>query len=225
VQPNGTSIQELLEEVLATIHQRRISVTGAGRTDAGVHALAQIAHFTLDGPPPSLRSLNGLLPADIRVFDIAEVSDDFHARFSATGKIYHYHLWTDPVQSPFKRLYSLHHTYPLDREAVESAISHLLGTHDFTSFANESGAKRNPIRTIDRIDLVDQPGGLRLEFEGKSFLYKMVRNLVGTLLEVGAGKRSPNDIPTILAAGDRRAAGKAAAPHGLFLVEVHYDEL
>ena len=223
MQPNGTSIQELLQKVIGTIAQEQVIVTGAGRTDAGVHALAQVAHFSLDGPPPSLRALNGLLPPEIRVLTLEPVNDDFHARYSATGKIYHYHLWTDPVQSPFHRLYSLHHTYPFDRTAIEEAISHLLGTQDFTSFANESGVKRNPIRTIDRIDLVDQEGGLRFEFHGKSFLYKMVRNLVGTLLEVGAGKRTADSLKEILAAKDRRAAGKAAAPHGLFLVKVLYD--
>lgn len=229
MQPNGTSIQETLERVLATTCQAEISVAGAGRTDAGVHALGQVAHITIEGPPPSLRSLlrslNGLLPKDIRVLEIEEVDDRFHSRFSATRKIYHYHLWTDPIQSPFQQLYSLHHTYPLDRDLLQAAIDQLLGTHDFTSFANESGKERNPVRTIKRIEVVEQEGGLRIEFEGKSFLYKMIRNLVGTLLEVAAGRRPLDSIQEILAAKDRRAAGKAALPHGLFLVKVFYDQL
>lgn len=225
MQINGKSIQEVLEKVLATICQEQIAVAGAGRTDAGVHALGQVAHFTCEGPPPSLRSLNGLLPKDIRVLELTPVADDFHARHSATRKIYHYHLWTDPIQSPFERLYSLHHTYPLDRALLDQAINLLLGTHDFSSFANESAKQRNPIRTIDRIDVVEQTGGLRLEFESKSFLYKMIRNIVGTILEVAAGRRSVESINEILAAKDRRAAGKAAVPHGLFLVKVFYDRL
>lgn len=224
IQPNGRAIQEVLEEALKTFLRSPIRIIGAGRTDAGVHALSQFAHFDhghpLD-PYKFLRSINGLIPPTIRVLQIEKVADDFHARYSVEKKVYHYHLWLDPVQSPFQRLYTTHHPYPFDLEAVLAAITHFKGTHDFTSFANVP-LERDPVRSIDRLDIVDQEGGIRFEVEGKSFLYKMVRNIVGTLLEVAEGKREPASIPDILAAKDRREAGRAAPAQGLFLHSITY---
>ncbi len=224
IQPSGLSIQQVLQETLSRILQESISVTGSGRTDAGVHAIGQIAHFSadVDNQRRLLRSLNGLLPPDIRIHSIEEVSEDFHARYSARGKIYHYHLWLEETHHPLKRHHHLHHPYPLDIDRLKHGAAHLVGTHDFTSFANsptEGSVAKNPVRTIYRIDCIPQEGGMRLEFEGEGFLYKMVRNIVGTLLD----RDRVDQIPKILAARDRRNAGRAAPPHGLFLVEVHYD--
>jgi tRNA pseudouridine38-40 synthase len=228
IQPNAITIQQLIEEKLLILTKEAISVVGAGRTDAGVHALGQTAHFSTHFPIDSdglLKSLNGMLPQTIRVITLEEAPLDFHARYSAKNKVYHYHLSTEKFQSPFRRLYSLHVGQKIDLEGLKQGAKYLLGTHDFTSFSNQplSGAcGKNPIRTIDRLEVIEEHWGVRLEFEGKSFLYKMVRNCVGTLLEVAGGKRDPEQIKTILEAKDRKLGGKAAPPHGLFLVRIDY---
>jgi tRNA pseudouridine38-40 synthase len=224
VQANAPSIQPLIQQALQTILRHPIALSGSGRTDAGVHARGQTAHFDADHPPPRL-SLNALLPPDIRVLKIEPVSSDFHARYSALAKIYHYHLHLHPVACPFQRLYSHHVLGPCDLQLLKEAAPLFLGTHDFTSFANvkEEGAS-DAVRTLTRLDMIEQRHGIRLEFEGNGFLYKMVRNITGTLLEVAAGKIPPADIPLIFAARDRRRAGHAAPPHGLFLMHVLYKD-
>lgn len=229
IQPNGITIQELIEKSVETILRSHSSVIGSGRTDAGVHALAQTAHFKTPVEINTyrfLRSLNGLLPSDIRVLSIEEVSLDFHAQYSALSKIYHYHLYLDKIQDPFRRLYSYQIFDKIDLSLLREATNLFKGTHDFTSFANEhhtGTASHDPVRTLYRLDIFDEKGGLRLEFEGDGFLYKMVRNIVGVLVEVAAGKRALNEIPLIFEAKDRKKAGRAVPPHGLFLVEVKYD--
>jgi len=230
VQPNATSIQAKVEEALKIILRKELRVIGSGRTDAGVHALGQVAHFHCDDILDLhrlLRSLNGLLPNDIRVKDIVPASLDFHAQYSATGKVYHYHLWLEKVHSPFLRHYSYHPYEKINLELLREAAALFVGTHDFTSFANEAhagSACKDPVRTLSRLDILPEEGGVRLEFEADGFLYKMVRNIVGTLLEVASGKRSIEEIGSIFAAKDRKQAGKAAPPQGLFLVKVHYRE-
>lgn len=228
VQPNGLSIQQLIQEKLGIILKEPMGVTGSGRTDAGVHALGQVAHFHTSQELDLYKtegSLNGLLPKDIRILAIEATDPAFHARYSATGKEYHYHLWLDKVQSPFRRNYSLHVRQKIDLELLNEASRLFLGTHDFTAFTNESHrgcAAHDPVRTIKRIELVVQEGGVHLEFEGDGFLYKMVRNIVGTLLEVAKGKRSIDSIPLLFESRDRRAVGMTAPPQGLFLVKVFY---
>lgn len=228
VQPNALSIQELIEQKLKILTKERTPITGAGRTDAGVHAIGQVAHFKspIELETSSIKnSLNGMLPKSIRILEICEVSLDFHARYSAINKVYHYHLNLGPVQDPFERLYSWNVTNPLNLNQMEEAISYLLGTHDFSAFANEAtqgAAKKNPIRTLKKISITPERTGVRLEFEAESFLYKMVRNLTGTLVEVGKGKRKPKEILEILESKDRRRAGRAAPAKGLFLVKIDY---
>ena len=228
VQPNGLTIQEILQDKIAIVLRSEVKVIGSGRTDAGVHALGQVAHFHFPDPIDLYRlrgALNALLPTDIRVYEIVEVPLDFHAQYSATGKIYHFHLHLAPVSDPFNYLYRWHVREKIDLGLLEAAAKLFIGTHDFTSFANEAHAgcaAHDAVRTLHRLDIVAQPGGVRLEFEGDGFLYKMVRNITGTLLEVAAGKRPIDDIKTIFAAKDRRKAGQAAPPQGLFLVQVHY---
>lgn len=228
IQPNGLTIQEILQQKIAIILSHEVNVIGSGRTDSGVHALAQTANFLFHNPIDLFRfkgSLNALLPKDIRINDIVEVPTNFHAQYSALGKIYHYHLHLDRVENPFSRLYRWHLPTKIDTHLLKLATKPFIGTHDFTSFANEASAgcaAHDPIRNIKRIDVVDQPGGLRLEFEGDGFLYKMVRNITGTLIEVANGKRPLSDIEKILNAKDRRQAGQTAPPQGLFLVEVQY---
>ena len=228
VQPNATSIQSLVEAALSTLLKVKTSIVGAGRTDAGVHALGQIAHFSAQETlnlRRVLRSLNGLLPDQIRVLKVEAVDDDFHARFSAIGKVYHYNLHSHPIACPFTRLYSLQIFHTLDLSDLYTAAQLFVGTHDFTSFANESdrgSAAINAVRYLQRIDVVEKENGVQLIFEGNGFLYKMVRNIVGTLLEVCAGKKHIDQIPEILAAKDRKKAGKAAPALGLFLAKVIY---
>jgi len=228
IQPNGISIQAQIEEAIKIIVRKDVKVIGSGRTDAGVHALGQIAHFHCDRDLDLYRflgSVNGILPRDIRVKSIEEMPLNFHAQRSALGKVYHYHLYLENVQNPFNRLYSYHVHDKMDLELLRKAALLFIGSHDFTSFANEAhtgAAYSNPIRNLKRLDIVYEQGGLRLEFEGDGFLYKMVRNIVGTLLEVAKGKRPISDIEAIFQAKDRKKAGMAAPPHGLFLVEVYY---
>lgn len=227
-QPNGTAIQEVIEKHLATILKQKTPIIGSGRTDAGVHAFGQVANFHFSSPIDLYRlhgSLNGLLPQDIRIKSIEEVPLDFHAQYSPKGKTYHYHLHLDRVQNPFKRLYSLHVREQIDLTILKEAAKDFIGTHDFTSFANEAHlgtASRDPIRTLRRLDVVDQEGGVRLEFEADGFLYKMVRNIVGTLLDISSGKLQKQKLKSIFNSKDRRNAGKAAPPHGLFLMHVDY---
>ena len=229
VQPNAVSIQSLIELSLSTILRVPTSIFGSGRTDAGVHACGQIAHFLSDKPiaiEKTLASLNGMLPPAIRILSLEEAASDFHARYSASSKIYHYRLHLGPIPDPFKKRYAYHVPHPVDLTLLKKAAERFLGTHDFTSFANEAtrgSAAKDAVRTLHRLSVVEEPGGVRLEFEGNGFLYKMVRNIVGTLLDVCAGKIAEEEIPAIIAAKDRKKAGRAAPPHGLYLVEVKYE--
>jgi tRNA pseudouridine38-40 synthase len=229
VQHNAPSIQATLESVLHTVLQVPVALHGSGRTDAGVHALGQVAHFTVPSEikrDKTFASLNKLLPPDIRVLSLEEAPIEFHARYSATSKIYHYHLHLDPVMNPLKRWYAYHVPHPVSVPLLTQAARHFVGTHDFSAFANEAhrgSAARDATRTLFRLDVIEESSGVRLEFEGDGFLYKMVRNLAGTLLDVCAGRIAESDLPAILAAKDRKRAGKTAPPHGLFLISVAYQ--
>jgi tRNA pseudouridine38-40 synthase len=228
IQLNAVSIQSLIETAFATILRVQTPVFSSGRTDAGVHAKAQTAHFSLENPVDLFRlqlSLNGLLPPDIRILSIEEAAADFHARYSAISKEYHYHLHLERTTDPFKRLYAYHDYSPLDLDKMKQAAGYFVGTHDFTTFANDASkgsAAKNPIRTITRLDLCAEPGGIRLEFEGNGFLYKMVRNITGTLLDVARGKIPVESIPQLFEAKDRSLAPPAAPARGLFLIKVNY---
>lgn len=228
IQPNAITIQEVLQKTLGQILQQPVMVTGSGRTDAGVHALGQVAHFSIDKDidiVKLLNSTNSLLPKDIRVRLLENAPDGFHSRYSTRSKTYHYHITTG-VRDPFRRRYSAYFPYAFDVEAVRKAAACFVGTHDFTTFANESAegsASRDAVRELYRLDVIDEGHGYRFEFEGEGFLYKMVRNIMGTLLEVGSGKLSAKDIEPLFQARDRRKAGKTAAPEGLFLIRVDYE--
>lgn len=231
IQKHDTSIQQLVEQAVQMVsREEKVRVIGSGRTDAGVHALAQVAHFTCHARLDKarfVRSMNGLLPAAIRILDIQEVPLTFHAQRSATSKIYHYHLYLDPVLLPFDKKYVSHIRKPLDIALLKEATAYFIGTHDFSAFANaqhEGAAKKNPVRTIYSIQVIPTEHGVRLEFHGNGFLYKMVRNIVGILLDVATKKRPLHEIGTILASKDRKKAPKAAEAKGLFLASVYYPE-
>lgn len=232
VQPQGTTIQSALTEALEKICQEPVSVIGSGRTDSGVHAKGQVAHFRSHkefDPKKLLRALNGLLPHDIRILEAVSAPANFHALYTAKSKEYHYHLWTDPIADPFLYPFRWHVRRPLDLERLKEGAAKLVGTHDFSALANENdkgAAGRGAVRTLSMCQIVEQEGGLRIELASNGFLYKMVRNIVGTLVN-GAYVNSNrpwyiDNLDTILASKDRRKAGRAAPPQGLFLVSVRY---
>lgn len=229
IQPHSLSIQQIIQNAARLIIREQVNVIGSGRTDAGVHALQQVAHFRSHQQielTSFLRSMNGLLPKDIRLESATEAPASFHAQRSAIGKEYHYSIALGPIVSPFERLYTCHVPKKIDVELLIQAAALFIGTHDFTSFANsahQGAAAKNAIRTIRRLEVIKTANGLLLQIEGNGFLYKMVRNIVGTILEVASGKRPIDDIPKIFAAKDRRLAAKAAPACGLFLVKVFYE--
>ncbi|TAL10262.1 MAG: tRNA pseudouridine(38-40) synthase TruA [Nitrospirae bacterium] len=225
VQPNLPTVQGTLETVISRVAQHKAHVTSAGRTDAGVHALAQVAHFSTTAKLTAeewLRALNGLLPPDIAVQALEEVPDTFHARYSAKSKLYRYRIFARVQRSALSQSKILHYPYPLDLEAMEVACRALVGTHDFTSFQGAQTDNENPVCSVTRLT-VDRFGDeVIFEAEANRFLKQMVRNIVGTLLEVGRGKLQAGEIAGILAAKDRTKAGPTAPAHGLYLVKVDY---
>lgn len=227
-QENGVSIQQHLEEAFAPIagtDGRGPTVVGAGRTDAGVHALGQVASVTTDislDPAAVGRALNVRLPLDIRVLAVEDAPLGFHAQFHATGKSYRYRLATSAVVSPFDRWYVWHVPEPRDVQAMRDAAALLLGQHDFASFQARGASVIDTVRRLDRLEIGQTTGGLTVDVAGDGFLRHMVRAIVGTLVEVGSGLREPASMRSILAARDRRAAGPTAPAAGLMLMDVRY---
>jgi tRNA pseudouridine38-40 synthase len=225
-QATGESIQGLLEDALSTIDGRQVTVHGAGRTDAGVHALGQVASARLacgHDEATLLRALNAKLPASVRVFDVRVVPDDFHARFSATGKTYEYRIWNGPVVPPVLRLYTWHVPQPLDVPRLQHAAAALPGEHDFAAFQGSGGMTHSSVRRlVSATWLTAADGSLVFEIAGEGFLRHMVRSLAGTLVEIGLRRRDAGDIARLLATRDRSGAGRTAPAEGLFLVKVEY---
>ena len=221
------TVQQRLEEAFEVLVGEPVVVHGAGRTDAGVHALRQCAHVRLPRPRPAevlVRALNGNLPRDIAVRSVVEVPPSFHARFSASGKRYAYRMVISSVRPVFGDGYSHWVKRGLDIEAMRRAASHLVGEHDFASFASNPGhvRKRGTVRRIDHLRVVRRPHGVDVVVQGNGFLYNMVRAISGTLREVGQGKCPPSRVSEILTARDRRMAGVTMEPGGLYLVRVLY---
>jgi tRNA pseudouridine38-40 synthase len=230
-QAAGVSIQGLLEEALARFDHGEVMVSGAGRTDAGVHALGQVASLSLrraiDGPS-LVRSLNAGLPDSVRVLGADLVPDTFHARYSARRKTYRYRLWNADVLSPFERQYVWHVYGPLDRDAMAAAAVLIEGCHDFAAFRAAGGRTRSTDREVfsSRVVAAPCPPSSPLivyEISGSGFLRHMVRNVVGTLVEIGRGRRPIEWMSEVLAGRDRRQAGPTAPARGLVLVSVEYD--
>ena len=228
-QAAGTSIQGLIEDALRDLDGRDVAVAGAGRTDAGVHAIAQIASFTLvrdTSPDVIVRLLNAKLPPEIRVTSAAEVPASFHARFDATAKTYRYRLWNADVLNPFERAYAWHVLGPLDVAAMSRAARFVEGRHDFAAFQAVGGAARSTERAIASSTLsAGRDGLLTYDVTGHGFLRHMVRAIVGTLVEVGRGRQRPEWICDMIALRDRARAGRTAPAHGLFLVRVDYGDV
>lgn len=224
----GVSIQGLLEEALGRFEGSLVTVHGAGRTDAGVHALGQVASVSMAAEIDTstlTRALNAILPADVRVLDVEEMPPAFHARFSATGKIYEYRIVNAPIVSPFVQRYAWHVIPALDLDAMRAGAGILVGAHDFAAFQGAGSTVTSTERVVHAIDW-DEGGGydrpLVLRIHGDGFLRHMVRNIAGTLVEVGLGRWTAPRVEAIRASLDRTQAGPTAPAQGLFLVRVLY---
>lgn len=228
VQANGLTIQGVIENALKIYCKETIRLIGAGRTDAGVHAKGQVAHFRTEqclNIVTLKRALNGLLPLSIRVMSIEHTNNQFHAQKSAHSKEYHYSIAFGDAVLPFIQPYVWHERHPLDIPLLRSATHLFIGKHNFSAFANSQdcgAAGKNPFRTLFRLDCIDTEYGIRLEFEGDGFLYKMVRNITGMLVAVASGKRRAEDITLLLLGAPRCNAARAAPPTGLSLIKVKY---
>lgn len=225
-QSNAMTVQEKLERAVLRLTGEEVCVSGASRTDAGVHALGQSAHFDTQSRIPAEKfsfALNTMLPPDIRVVRSEEVSMAFHARFSGRGKRYRYLIHAAPHAGALNRLTHAHVIYPLDVEKMRAEAQSLVGTHDFAAFAASGSVVKDTVRTIWRADVERHGAEICLIVEGNGFLYNMVRIIAGTLIGVGSGKLAPGAIKRAIESGSRLDLGITAPAHGLTLMEVFYE--
>ena len=221
------TIQGKLEAILERMYGQYVEIHGSGRTDAGVHALGQVANYHAPetfSAEEIKTQLNEYLPKDIRVLQAETVDERFHARLTAKAKTYEYRIDHGEVADVFQRKYVMREENPLDLAAMQEAAGYLIGTHDFKTFCANKKMKKSTVRTIYSIAVKDKDGIVSIRYRGNGFLYNMVRILTGTLIEVGRGKRSPEEMQDIIQAMDRGAAGFTAPAQGLYLVEVEYDK-
>lgn len=220
------TVQGILENALTQIIGRKTEIDGSGRTDGGVHAKGQTASLHLPGKVDEekfCQSLNEILPEDIRIREMEPVKNGFHARLYTKGKRYEYFIDTREKPDVFERKYSCHYPHKLNVEAMEKAVGHLIGTHDFAGYTDKKDEKTT-VRTIYDIIIEQQEHKIRIEYYGTGFLYHMVRILTGTLLEIGAGEKEPGEAASILKQKKREYAGFLAPARGLFLRDVHYNK-
>ena len=220
------TIQGKLEAALSRLLSQEVEVAGCGRTDAGVHARGQVCSFRAETDRSCaeiLAALRQILPEDIGALSLETAPPRFHARLSCTGKTYVYRIWNSETPNVFERRYLWTFPEPLDEEAMRRAAALLCGRHDFAAFCSLKRSKKSSVRELRSLEILREGEELRLVFTGDGFLYHMVRILTGTLLEVGRGERAPEDMPAILASGDRTQAGPTAPAQGLALWSVSYD--
>ena len=226
IQPNVLTIQGTLQQKLEKVLGEEVVIIGASRTDAGVHARGQVISFTTENAIPAeglCRALNDLLPVAINCVVAGDAQQSFHPRFDAREKLYSYRILNRPARSPFLERYMWHLAEPqLDVQAMQQAAEALVGEHDFAAFCAAGSQVENTVREIRRIEIHRAEDVVEAFITGNSFLYMMVRIIMGTLVEVGCGKRSPDDVGEILASKDRNKAGSTAPPQGLCLVRVDY---
>jgi tRNA pseudouridine38-40 synthase len=227
-QPNGLSVQAALETAIEKFCGDRVTVHGAGRTDAGVHALAQIAHIDLarEHPVETVRSAlnHHLRPATISVLTAEAVPADFHARLSAIGRVYRYRILNRRPPPMLDRNRVWHVAPPLDLLAMQAGARHLVGRHDFSTFRDSLCQAKSPVKTLDALDVISAGEEIHIEARARSFLHHQVRNMAGTLKLVGLGQWLPDAVASALEARDRRAGGPTAPAEGLYLVEVRYGQ-
>ena len=227
IQPNGVTIEQKLNEALTDLLQEPIKVTGASRTDAGVHSLGNVCIFDTNTRMPAEKisyALNTRLPEDIVVQDSCQVPESFHPRFSKSRKTYEYRILNQKFRNPTRRLDTHFYYYDLDVEAMQRAAAYLVGEHDFKSFASTGGQAETSIRTIYSLYVEKRDSIITIRVKGNGFLYNMVRIIAGTLIKVGAGEILPEEIPAILEAKDRSAAGPTAPAKGLTMIGLEYEE-
>jgi tRNA pseudouridine38-40 synthase len=225
IQPQLRTVQGELQTALQKLFNHDVNVTGSGRTDAGVHAHGQVASVetirTMD-TDAVLRGANALLPDEVRVLSVEEVDPGFHARRSARSKTYEYHVWRNPIVSPFQCKYVYPFRYPLDEDAIDAGTRGFIGTHDFTSFCAAATEVEDRVRTIFEASWDRSDSTWVFSIRGNGFLQYMVRTIAGTLLEIGQGRLRPEQVAEIFEARDRRLAGPSLPPRGLHLIEVEY---
>lgn len=225
IQPNGETIEGILNRCLSETLGEKIEVIGASRTDSGVHAMGNIAVFDTDSPIPADKisyALNQRLPEDIKIQKSEEVASDFHPRHCESRKTYEYRIYCAPFPMPVKRLYA-HYTYiPMDMERMRRGASYLVGKHDFKSFCSAEAQVETTVRQVDSVEVVQEGQEIVIRVAGRGFLYNMVRIIAGTLMEVGRGHIVPEEVKTILEAKDRQAAGPTAPACGLTLVKYEF---
>lgn len=230
IQENALTIQQTLQEIFSKRLQEPVMITGASRTDAKVHALGQVIQFETDKIEDKnhfLYQINCMLPKDIRILTIEEIADNFHCRYDAKKKTYYYFLHRNPFSPPFGHDYKLFLPKNINLQEMKEGAKYFLGTHDFRALAHQSEhgcAKNKPVKTIYRFDFIENGDEIRLEIEGNGFLHKMIRNMVGLLLDVGTGKTPKEKIPMIIASKDRKQAGQTAPGHPLFLAKIAYND-
>lgn len=225
IQPNGNTIEAELNRHLSELLGEEIRVTGASRTDAGVHALGNVAVFDTSARMPAEKisyAMNTRLPEDIRIQESCEVAPDFHPRFCRTVKTYEYRILNRRFPDPTKRLYSYFYYYPLDVEKMKTAAAYLVGEHDFQSFCTMKPDLENTVRRIYSLDIEKEGDMILMRVTGNGFLYNMVRIIAGTLIRVGGGSIPPESVQAILEGKNRALAGETARPEGLTLVEIRY---
>jgi tRNA pseudouridine38-40 synthase len=227
-QPNGPSVQAALEDAVTLFSGETVRVHGAGRTDAGVHALAQVAHIDLtrEYPTDTIRSAlnHHLRPAPISVLAVEPAAPDFDARRSATGRVYRYRILNRRAPPMLDRMRVWHVAPPLDLAAMQAGAAQLIGRHDFSTFRDSLCQAKSPVKTLDALEVTRAGDEIHIEARARSFLHHQVRNMAGTLKLVGLGQWRPEDVAAALAARDRRAGGPTAPPEGLYLVEVTYRQ-
>lgn len=226
-QENAVSVESVLTDELTRVLKENIELIGASRTDAGVHALGNVAVFDTNTTIPADKicfAVNQSLPADIRVVKSYEVAEDFHPRYTECTKTYEYVIANEKIYNPLNRLYSYGVYYPLDVDKMQEAAKYLEGEHDFAGFCSAGSQVKTTVRTIYHAEVVKQGSLISLRVTGNGFLYNMVRIIAGTLVEVGKGYIVPKDMPAIIASKDRRQAGPTAPAQGLKLIEIIYDK-
>ncbi|MHA0858121.1 tRNA pseudouridine(38-40) synthase TruA [Paenibacillus sp. CMAA1364] len=222
---SDNTIQGKIEKAISVMVEQPIEIIGSSRTDAGVHALAQVANFKIHEDLPESKIINFLnhyLPPDISIIEVARVDDRFHARYLAKDKIYLYKIWNEEYSNPFMRKYSMHVAKKLNIEKMEKACPYFIGEHDFTAYSNAKSNKKDMVRTIYSLAIEEEEGFIQFRVSGNGFLYNMVRKMIGTLIEIGLGEIEAEELPKILSSKERIQTGGMADACGLYLEKINY---